>query len=329
MHFRNLPLRTAEDFSRFVHAIAEGTGWRPHLDKGLMVQRTPHAANVATANEGPPDQGIETHNEYGLSPHHPSYISFFALSGPTSGGETPIVSSLEVYERVKESAPEFLEALEYQGVAFGIHHPVSKIENCLSGESVFSPVAFGPAAGQDISHLSHDERRAIVEANVEALAAEGGWQKGLSEEHPNWQKRGFDALWQPDGSLLAVQRVPGVRTHPVFGVKTLFSNLLSYYLHAEALGTFAPPHHDPGLKLPGGAPFLRPPPYIVGDAADGSKDFVPPREWIDPLEKFSHGGRANVEWQTGDVLLLDNLAVQHGRNPWQGPRKLLASLWDV
>jgi hypothetical protein len=34
------------------------------------------------------------------------------------------------------------------------------------------------------------------------------------------------------------------------------------------------------------------------------------------------------DWRQGDVLLLDNLAVGHGRKPYRGPRKVLAALID-
>lgn len=33
-------------------------------------------------------------------------------------------------------------------------------------------------------------------------------------------------------------------------------------------------------------------------------------------------------WQAGDLLLLDNMLVAHGRNPYTGPRRLLASMAD-
>jgi hypothetical protein len=34
-------------------------------------------------------------------------------------------------------------------------------------------------------------------------------------------------------------------------------------------------------------------------------------------------------WQPGDVLLLDNMQVAHGRRPFRGQRKVLASLLDA
>lgn len=34
----------------------------------------------------------------------------------------------------------------------------------------------------------------------------------------------------------------------------------------------------------------------------------------------------DVKWQKGDILLLDNLAVQHARKPGKPPRVILASI---
>jgi len=33
-------------------------------------------------------------------------------------------------------------------------------------------------------------------------------------------------------------------------------------------------------------------------------------------------------WQEGDVLLVDNVAVAHGRRPFRGERKILVALGD-
>ena len=34
-------------------------------------------------------------------------------------------------------------------------------------------------------------------------------------------------------------------------------------------------------------------------------------------------------WQAGDVMLVDNVATAHGRNPYQGERKLLVALGQM
>jgi alpha-ketoglutarate-dependent taurine dioxygenase len=35
----------------------------------------------------------------------------------------------------------------------------------------------------------------------------------------------------------------------------------------------------------------------------------------------------DVPWQTGDIALVDNFLVMHGRRPFQGKRRVLASLF--
>lgn len=327
MKFTDTPLRTAEDFSKFVHTLAKGAGWKPHIDKGLMVLRRQHADNVATANEGPPHHPIGSHNEYGLSSHYPSYIAFFCLSEPEEGGETPIASSLELYQQLQHSAPEYIKAITEKGVSFSIHHPRDKIDGSLQGNGLFAPNAFGPADGRDIANLSEEEKRSLVEENVNSLAIEGGWKPSYSADktQPIWKRKGYGADWLPDGSLIVRQRVPGVRLHPIFRIPTYFNNIHNRLLYSNLHGASSPPFESKLEKTPTGTPIYQVPPHIVEEDED-----VPlPSSWIDLLNKTTAKVQADVKWRKGDVLLLDNLAVQHARRTWKGDRRLLASLWDT
>ena len=53
IHLKSLPLRSAEDFSQFLDALAgEGENkWVPHEPVGMHVLRKPQAKNVLTVNE--------------------------------------------------------------------------------------------------------------------------------------------------------------------------------------------------------------------------------------------------------------------------------------
>lgn len=79
--FKGIGLKNADEFSQF----AKSFGWSPHEDIGNPVRRTVLAYNVATANEGPNTQPVYPHNEFGLSPHYPAYVLFYALSAPETG----------------------------------------------------------------------------------------------------------------------------------------------------------------------------------------------------------------------------------------------------
>jgi alpha-ketoglutarate-dependent taurine dioxygenase len=97
IYFKNLGLKTAEDFSQFAHAF----GWTAHEDIGNPVRRTIHAKNVATANEGPNTQPVYPHNEFGLSLHYPSFVLFYCASAPETGTSCPLTVSVVHADNVK------------------------------------------------------------------------------------------------------------------------------------------------------------------------------------------------------------------------------------
>ncbi|KAG6665211.1 hypothetical protein I3843_02G123600 [Carya illinoinensis] len=112
--FRGFPVKTASDFNEFVEAF--GFEELPYV--GGAAPRTNIVGRVFTANESPPDQKIPFHHEMAQVPEFPSKLFFFCEVEPGSGGETPIVLSHIVYERMKERYPEFVERLEEHGLLY-------------------------------------------------------------------------------------------------------------------------------------------------------------------------------------------------------------------
>jgi hypothetical protein len=67
-------------------------------------------------------------------------------------------------------------------------------------------------------------------------------------------------------------------------------------------------------------------------------------EDLDLLLEIAEKNAVDVEWEQGDLVILDvsiprqsfeqtltvlqNYAVQHSRKPWKGERQVLAALWD-
>ncbi|KAH6680003.1 hypothetical protein F5X68DRAFT_156502, partial [Plectosphaerella plurivora] len=293
IYFQDLGLETADDFSRFAHAF----GWAPHEDIGNPVRRTVHAANVATANEGPNTQPVYPHNEFGLSPHFPAYVLFYCASPPETGGETPINNSIILYQRLKERHPDFIQAVEEKGVRYQLFYPNTPRDQVSSaGTSVLQ------AYGSKVLETDDTETsRRKIEAEVQRLPT------------ATWAWEGQDEA-NPLGNLRVWQKLPAVRIHEQTGLPAFFNNVVSRFLNAIAADTLLPPHinRDGAYQ----------PPAFYGDGS------LIPREYLDSAVEIIKETRSLVTWKQGDVVLLDNHAIQHAREPWTGPRKLLASLWD-
>ncbi|KAJ5719088.1 Clavaminate synthase-like protein [Penicillium malachiteum] len=53
-----------------------------------------------------------------------------------------------------------------------------------------------------------------------------------------------------------------------------------------------------------------------------------PREYLEKLDKILNELEVNLALDEGDMLLVDNFQISHGRKPWKGERKILVSMWE-
>ncbi|XP_020227772.1 clavaminate synthase-like protein At3g21360 [Cajanus cajan] len=112
--FRGFPLSTPSHFNDVVEAF--GYEELPYV--GGAAPRTNVVGRVFTANESPPDQKIPFHHEMAQVPEFPSKLFFFCQVEPRSGGETPIVLSHLVYQRMRDKYPYFVQRLEKHGLLY-------------------------------------------------------------------------------------------------------------------------------------------------------------------------------------------------------------------
>ncbi|XP_023515356.1 clavaminate synthase-like protein At3g21360 [Cucurbita pepo subsp. pepo] len=112
--FRGFPVDSSSDFND----VVESFGFEEFPYVGGAAPRTRVVGRVFTANESPPDQKIPFHHELAQVPEFPAKLFFYCEVEPTSGGETPIVLSHVVYEKVKVKYPEFVQRLEEQGLIY-------------------------------------------------------------------------------------------------------------------------------------------------------------------------------------------------------------------
>jgi len=201
--FRGLPINSAQDFSRFAHAF----GYSPHEIIGIVVDRPLLAPNVAPANEAPKEVLIYNHNESPQVPHAPEYIFFYSHKAPRIGGETPISSSLELFQRANEEIPEFISDISEKGILSKVTY---KVEKQYAGGSTLKQ-----AFGKDIEEGDDEAtRRAKVEQQILRYG------RG---DHTTWE-------WTEGGQTLVVShRLPVIRTQPGTNIPTLFTGLAAYY----------------------------------------------------------------------------------------------------
>ncbi|KAI3727278.1 hypothetical protein L1987_67091 [Smallanthus sonchifolius] len=112
--FRGFSVVSPSDFNDVIEAF----GFPEFLYVGGRASRTQIVGRVYTANESPLDKEIPFHHEMAYIPDSPTKLFFFCEEEPGEGGETPIVLSHIIYEKMKERHPDFVAQLEEHGLTY-------------------------------------------------------------------------------------------------------------------------------------------------------------------------------------------------------------------
>ncbi|KAG6512670.1 clavaminate synthase-like protein At3g21360 [Zingiber officinale] len=188
---RGFPLRSAADFDRTVAAFRYDE--LPYV--GGAAPRTNVVGRVFTANESPPDQKIPFHHEMAQVPEFPSKLFFFCEVEPGSGGETPIVLSHLVYEKMRARFPEFVDRLEEQGLIY------TRVLG--EGDDPSSPIG----RGWQSTFLTKD--RSVAEERAAKL--------------------GVKLEWLEDGVKTITGPIPAIRLDHTRGRKIWFNSMVAAY----------------------------------------------------------------------------------------------------
>jgi len=119
--------------------------------------------------------------------------------------------------------------------------------------------------------------------------------------------------WLRNGALRTISIRPGVVKHPVTKETHWFNQANLWHI-----SNFEPRRREQLMRLCGEEKL--PTHAYFGDAT------VIRDEELDLVRKVMWANAISFRWQRGDVLLLDNYLVAHGRNPYEGPRKILVAM---
>lgn len=125
---------------------------------------------------------------------------------------------------------------------------------------------------------------------------------------------GVDFRWGADGSLHTSQVREAVITHPVTGEPVWFNQAEQWHpsmldlKNRRAMAALGLKDED----LPHYASFGDGSPLDAGE--------------LEEIRALMREKAVYFPWQQGDLLVLDNVLVAHGRNPFKGPRRILVAM---
>jgi alpha-ketoglutarate-dependent taurine dioxygenase len=126
---------------------------------------------------------------------------------------------------------------------------------------------------------------------------------------------GAEWTWRRDGSLRVESVRPSTTRHPVTGVEVWFNQADQW--HPAGLGD------DTAAELAAILPEDELPQMVK--FADGSPI---PAEYVTQIRERGLAVAVDVDWRRGDLLLIDNVLLAHGRRPFTGDRRVLVAMSD-
>lgn len=154
--------------------------------------------------------------------------------------------------------------------------------------------------------------------SVESMET-NGWNIGFETDDPaeaeaRCAERGLEPLWNDDGTLTVFNRTDPFVIHPGTG-KKLYRTILHGFTSQKGWEGEDAEVHDAihkNQKHRSGT--------YLGDGQPLSLEEI--AQFEAEMEKITY----QWPWHNGDIMVLDNLQVWHGRNPYKGPREVQAAL---
>ncbi|MCT1525796.1 TauD/TfdA family dioxygenase [Sphingobacterium lactis] len=146
------------------------------------------------------------------------------------------------------------------------------------------------------------------------------WQDAFESGDKNFinnycSQHDISVTWFDNGTGRFSQTRPAIRLHPTTHKELWFNQVDQFY--PQIYGTEV---YEALLAMSDGKKENLPMYATFGDGTEI------PMEYIQEIIKVLDEVTIPVNWEKGDLLIVDNMASLHGRLPYQGNRKILASM---
>jgi alpha-ketoglutarate-dependent taurine dioxygenase len=294
--FRGIDVRTPEDVEAVALAVASPLA-NDYLGTSPRNARTTYVHN---ASELPPFYPIPQHCEMSFVKKPPSRLLFSCLVAPHADGETPLADFRAV---LRDLAPDVRARFERLGVR--------NVRNYTGPEG-------GGGLGPWQLKPWHELFGTTDRARVEAICREND----------------FELTWLPGGRLRLVNTQSATRLHPTTGEPVWFNHTQVFHA-SQAYGEFSRiARRQRSLRIAGLAlvartlmhaqKLVRSEDELAMNCTYGDGSPIPDAD-VEAVRDAIWKNLRAFRWERGDVVLIDNFAVSHGRMPYRGPREVVVA----
>lgn len=235
-----------------------------------------------------PSVKIGMHQEMNYLAEAPGRLAFFCVKPAERGGET-LIADMRVF--TGEIPPALLERFERLGTRI--------VRNFVAR----------PADGtEEVSGLHPDQRSWVTAFYTDDRA----------EVERECAHKSLTPTWHDDGSLTVETSFPILETHPRTG-EVVYRGVVHFHPDDYVQAAQVPEESRREIedlvarqRVPSG--------YMLGDGS-----VLSPAE-RHPLAQRIESLETAWDWCAGDLMIIDNLLVAHGRNPYEGSRDVQVAL---
>ncbi len=305
--------------------------WHPHLVRGLSSRD--HAHTLLLEHGAVLVRGLNWDNARGFGEHVGKLLG--PLRAPYGG--VGVKRSLAPGVYAADELPARYEILPHQELAYLPHPPRWMALGCLRAPEHCGETTLARASDLT-ADLAEDIRAELMERGLRVTRryrSPKPWHRRVNAVRrviTTWDlvfetsdpeevtriatEHGLAPSWDEDHTLTLTTELPAFRPHPVTGEPQWFHQAHLYcsnHAYQGWTGALA-------FRLFRSLPLVAFPQITFGDGGS-----LPPAT-VDHLVEVARAHRVSHPWERGDLLLLDNHVVLHGRLPHRGPRQVLVAL---